>query len=96
MLFASACSRSPTTTSASSPGPSWGSLPGDGGDRYSHLDLSFGNADDVEVADVLDDWTDTLVAELSAVQLIREGWRCVCRMPRRFGASLGASLREGP
>ena len=47
-----------------------GSLALDGsGDRYSDLDMTFGIAGDVAVADVLDDWTSTLVAELDAVQL---------------------------
>jgi hypothetical protein len=46
-----------------------GSLAVDGGDRYSDLDLTFGVADGVRVADVLDDWTRTLVDELGAVRL---------------------------
>jgi hypothetical protein len=47
-----------------------GSLAVDGGgDRYSDLDMTFGIAGDVAVADVLDDWTRTLVDELDAVQL---------------------------
>jgi hypothetical protein len=41
----------------------------DGGDRFSDLDLTFGIADHVRVADVLDDWTRTLVDELDAVRL---------------------------
>lgn len=41
----------------------------DGGDRFSDVDLTFGIADDVQVADVLDDWTRTLHDELEAVQL---------------------------
>ena len=46
-----------------------GSLAVDGGDRFSDLDLTFGIADHVQVADVLDDWTRTLIDELDAVQL---------------------------
>src|SRR5947199_555522 len=46
-----------------------GSLAVDGGDRFSDVDLTFGIADHVQVADVLDDWTRTLIAELDAVQL---------------------------
>ena len=46
-----------------------GSLAVDGGDRFSDLDLTFGIADHVQVADVLDDWTRTLSDELDAVQL---------------------------
>jgi hypothetical protein len=47
-----------------------GSLAVDGGgDRYSDVDMTFGIADDVRVADVLDDWTRTLAGELDAVQL---------------------------
>ena len=46
-----------------------GSLAVDGGDRFSDLDLTFGIADHVQVADVLDDWTRTLIEELEAVQL---------------------------
>jgi hypothetical protein len=46
-----------------------GSLAVDGGDRFSDVDLTFGIADHVEVADVLDDWTRSLFAELDAVQL---------------------------
>jgi hypothetical protein len=49
-------------------GAAVGSLAVDGGDRFSDLDLSFGIADQVPVADVLDDWTRTLI-ELDAVQL---------------------------
>jgi hypothetical protein len=39
------------------------------GDRWSDLDLTFGVADDVPVADVLDDWTRELERELHAAQL---------------------------
>jgi len=46
-----------------------GSLAVDGADRFSDLDLTFGIADHVRVADVLDDWTRTLIDELDAVQL---------------------------
>jgi len=46
-----------------------GSLAVDAGDRYSDVDLTFGIADHVLVADVLDDWTRTLIDELEAVQL---------------------------
>jgi hypothetical protein len=46
-----------------------GSLAVDRGDRFSDLDLTFGIADHVRVADVLDDWTRTLIDELDAVQL---------------------------
>ena len=50
-------------------GAAVGSLAVGGGDRFSDLDLTFGIADHVPVADVLDDWTRTLVDELDAVQL---------------------------
>jgi hypothetical protein len=40
-----------------------------GGDRFSDLDLTFGIADTVPVADVLDDWTTRLAGELGAVTL---------------------------
>ena len=46
-----------------------GSLAVDGGDRFSDVDLTFGIADHVRVADVLDDWTRTLIHELEAVPL---------------------------
>jgi hypothetical protein len=46
-----------------------GSLAVDGGDRFSDLDLTFAVADHVPLADVLDDWTRTLVDELDAVHL---------------------------
>jgi predicted nucleotidyltransferase len=47
-----------------------GSLAVDGGgDRFSDLDLTFGIADRVPVAEVLDDWTTRLVDELGAVTL---------------------------
>ena len=50
-------------------GAAVGSLAVNAGDRFSDLDLTFAVADDVPVADVLDDWTDTLVGELGAVRL---------------------------
>ncbi len=55
--------------SASSPGQVVGSLAVDGGDRFSDLDLTFGIAEQARVADVLADWTQTLIDELAAVQL---------------------------
>ena len=50
-------------------GAAVGSLADDGGDRFSDVDLTFGIADQPHVADVLEDWTRTLVDELDAVQL---------------------------
>src|SRR3712207_7478609 len=50
-------------------GAAVGSLAVDGGDRFSDLDLTFGIADHVPVADVLDDWTRTLIDERDAVHL---------------------------
>jgi hypothetical protein len=50
-------------------GAAVGSLAVDGGDRFSDLDLTFGIADHVPIADVLNDWTRRLVDELEAVQL---------------------------
>jgi hypothetical protein len=47
-----------------------GSLAVDAADRYSDLDLTFGIAAPVPVADVLDDWTRTFVDELDAVHLV--------------------------
>jgi hypothetical protein len=46
-----------------------GSLALGEGDRFSDLDLTFGVADGVDIADVLADWTRTLTKELDAVQL---------------------------
>lgn len=46
-----------------------GSLALGEGDRFSDLDLTFAVTDAVPVAAVLDDWTDTLVDQLSAVHL---------------------------
>jgi hypothetical protein len=50
-------------------GAAVGSLAVDGGDRFSDLDLTFSVADHVQVADVLDEWTRTLIDELDAVRL---------------------------
>jgi hypothetical protein len=50
-------------------GAAVGSPAMDGGDRFSDLDLSFGIADRVPVADVFDDWTRMLIGELDAVHL---------------------------
>ncbi len=47
-----------------------GSLAVDAADRFSDLDLTFGIAAPVPVADVLDDWTRTFVDELEAVHLV--------------------------
>jgi hypothetical protein len=51
-------------------GAAVGSLAVGGGDRFSDLDLTFGIVDHVAVAEVLDDWTHTLVGELDAVRLV--------------------------
>jgi hypothetical protein len=51
-------------------GAAVGSLAVGSGDRFSDLDLTFGIADDVPVAEVLDDWTATLTDELGALQLV--------------------------
>jgi hypothetical protein len=50
-------------------GAAVGSLAVGSGDRFSDLDLTFGIADGLPVADVLDGWTRTLTEELDAVQL---------------------------
>jgi hypothetical protein len=50
-------------------GAAVGSLAVGSGDRFSDLDLTFGIADDVPVADVLEEWTRALVDELDAVHL---------------------------
>ena len=51
-------------------GAAVGSLAVDGGgDRFSDLDLTFGIADDAPVAEVLDDWTGTLIGKRDAVHL---------------------------
>src|SRR3954466_5662231 len=44
-------------------GAAVGSLAVDGGDRFSDLDLTFGIADHVPIAEVLDDWTGKLIGE---------------------------------
>ena len=44
-------------------GAAVGSLAVDEGDRFSDVDLTFGIADHLQVADVLDDWTRTLIDE---------------------------------
>jgi hypothetical protein len=54
-------------------GAAVGSLAVGGGDRFSDLDLTFGIADDVTVADVLDDWTRTLADDHGAVHLVDLG-----------------------
>jgi hypothetical protein len=46
-----------------------GSLAADSGDRFSDLDLTFGIADHVPVAAVLNGWTRTLIDQLDAVHL---------------------------
>lgn len=51
-------------------GAAVGSLALGGGDRFSDLDLTFGIADHVPVADVLNDWTRTLIDEQGAVHLV--------------------------
>jgi hypothetical protein len=51
-------------------GAAVGSLAMGGGDRFSDLDLTFGVADGVPIADVLTDWTRTLSDDLTAVHLI--------------------------
>src|SRR5919204_2681543 len=50
-------------------GAAVGSLAVDGGDRFSDLDLTFGIADHVPIAEVLDAWTRTLIGERDAVHL---------------------------
>lgn len=47
-----------------------GSLALGGGDRFSDLDLTFSIADEVPIADVLDDWTYALNDQLDAVHLV--------------------------
>jgi hypothetical protein len=46
-----------------------GSLAHGGGDRWSDLDLTFGVADEITIAEVLSDWTKRVVADLDAVVL---------------------------
>jgi hypothetical protein len=50
-------------------GAAVGSLAVGSGDRFSDLDLTFAVAEDVPIADVLDDWTRTLSDDLAAVHL---------------------------
>jgi hypothetical protein len=50
-------------------GAAVGSLAVGSGDRFSDLDLTFGVADGVPVAHVLDGWTSTLTEDLGAIQL---------------------------
>ncbi|HYY81025.1 MAG TPA: nucleotidyltransferase domain-containing protein [Actinomycetes bacterium] len=50
-------------------GAAVGSLAVGDGDHFSDLDLTFAIADHVPVAEVLDDWTATLIDELGAVRL---------------------------
>ncbi len=50
-------------------GAAVGSLAVDEGDRFSDLDLAFAIANHVPVAEVLNEWTRTLIEELGAVQL---------------------------
>jgi hypothetical protein len=51
-------------------GAAVGSLAAGTGDRFSDMDLTFGIADHVPTAGVLDDWTQRLVAEHDAVHLV--------------------------
>jgi hypothetical protein len=51
-------------------GAAVGSLAVNAGDRFSDLDLTFGIADHVPTAEVLDGWTRSLVAERDAVHLV--------------------------
>jgi hypothetical protein len=51
-------------------GAAVGSLAAGTGDRFSDLDLTFGVVDHVPNTEVLDDWTQTLVAEHDAVNLV--------------------------
>ena len=46
-----------------------GSLADESADRFSDVDLTFAISDAVRVADVLDDWTRTLIDELDSVPL---------------------------
>jgi hypothetical protein len=50
-------------------GAAVGSLAVGSGDRFSDLDLTFGIADGMPLANVLDDWTRTLAKELDAVRV---------------------------
>jgi hypothetical protein len=47
-----------------------GSLADDSADRFSDVDLTFGISDGARVADVLEDWTRTLIEERDAVPLV--------------------------
>ena len=51
-------------------GAAVGSLAAGTGDEFSDLDLTFGIADHVPTAEVLDDWTQKLLAEHAAVHLV--------------------------
>jgi hypothetical protein len=51
-------------------GAAVGSLAAGTGDEFSDLDLTFGVADHVPIADVLEDWTQKLEAEHHAVHLV--------------------------
>jgi hypothetical protein len=51
-------------------GAAVGSLAVGSGDRFSDLDLTFGIATGVPVAEVLEDWTRSLTEELDAVRLV--------------------------
>jgi hypothetical protein len=46
-----------------------GSTAGGGGDRWSDVDLTFGVADDTNIAELLGDWTVELAEQFSAVHL---------------------------
>ena len=73
-----------------------GSLAVDGGDRFSDVDLTFGIANHVRVADVLDDWTRLLIDELGAVQLaeLERGptTYCVFLLPEALQLDLSMTL----
>ena len=47
-----------------------GSLADESADRFSDVDLTFGISDGAQVADVLEDWTRTLIEERDAVPLV--------------------------
>jgi hypothetical protein len=47
-----------------------GSLADESADRFSDVDLTFGISDGARVADVLEDWTRTLIEERDAVPLV--------------------------
>lgn len=46
-----------------------GSLAHGSGDRWSDLDLTFAVAEDATVSELLEDWTDKLIAEFDAIRL---------------------------